>query len=83
MNESEDVDSVSIDSSFKILYLGKEERITCEIDVFNWCEDNNCVGLISGSGASLLVISDREIENDFKGFELIKLKVDCDGVKVW
>lgn len=37
MNESEDVDSVSIDSSFKILYLGKEERITCEIDVFNWC----------------------------------------------
>lgn len=53
------------------------------IDVFNWCEDNNCVGLISGSGASLLVISDREIENDFKGFKLIKLKVDCDGVKVW
>ena len=34
MNESEDVDSVSIDSSFKILYLGKEERITCEIDVY-------------------------------------------------
>lgn len=53
------------------------------IDVFNWCEENNCVGLISGSGASLLIISDKKIKKEFKGFNLIELKVDCDGVKVW
>lgn len=52
-------------------------------EVFEWCEKNNCVALISGSGASLLVISDHAIDNQFKGFELKELKVDNNGVKIW
>lgn len=52
-------------------------------EVFKWCKENNCIALISGSGASLLIISDYRIENQFSGFELKELKVDTDGVKIW
>lgn len=57
--------------------------ITNALEVFDWCEQNNCIPLISGSGASLLIISDRTIEHEFKGFELKELKVNKDGVQVW
>ena len=52
-------------------------------EVFKWAKENNCIPLISGSGASLLIISDKHIEQSFEGFELMELKVEKDGVKVW
>ena len=53
------------------------------LKVFEWANENNFIPLISGSGASLLIISDKHINQEFEGFELMELKVEKDGVKVW
>ena len=50
---------------------------------FDYAYNLGYIPMISGSGASLLIISKDQIKEDFKGFKKYSLKPDNEGVKIY
>lgn len=58
-------------------------KITNANKIFDYAYKNNYIPLISGSGASLLIISQEELKEEFDGFKKYNLKPNNEGIKIY